>query len=75
MIEDLDTDITLKNELEGEPGVYGYLVHVNRGRKELNNPPKGRPRYKRKDGKELIWMIRVWMRPGGRNAATTSMST
>lgn len=55
VIEDLDTDITLKNELEGEPGVYGYLVHVNRGRKELNNPPKGRPRYKRKDGKELIW--------------------
>lgn len=55
VIEDLDTDITLKNELEGEPGVYGYLVHVNRGRKELNNPPKGRPRYKRKDSKELIW--------------------
>lgn len=55
VIEDLDTDIALKNELEGEPGVYGYLVHVNRGRKELNNPPKGRPRYKRKDGKELIW--------------------
>ena len=55
VIEDLDTDITLKNELEGEPGVYGYLVHVNRGRKELNNPPKGRPRYKRQDGKELIW--------------------
>ena len=55
VIEDLDTDITLKNELEGEPGVYGYLVHVNRGRKELNNPPKGRPRYKRKDGKELVW--------------------
>lgn len=55
VIEDLDTDITLKNELESEPGVYGYLVHVNRGRKEVNNPPKGRPRYKRKDGKELIW--------------------
>lgn len=55
VVEDLDTDITLKNELEGEPGVYGYLVHVNRGRKEVNNPPKGRPRYKRKDGKELIW--------------------
>lgn len=55
VIEDLDTDITLKNELEGEPGVYGYLLHVNRGRKELNNPPKGRPRYKRKDGKELVW--------------------
>ena len=55
VIEDLDTDITLKNELEGEPGVYGYLVHVNRGRKEVNNPPKGRPRYKRKDGKELVW--------------------
>lgn len=55
VIEDLDTDITLKNELEGEPGVYGYLVHVNRGRKELNNPPKGRPRYTRKDGKELVW--------------------
>ena len=55
VIEDLDTDITLKNELEGEPGVYGYLVHVNRGRKELNNPPKGRPRYNRKDGKELVW--------------------
>ena len=55
VIEDLDTDITLKNELEGEPGVYGYLVHVNRGRKEVNNPPVGRPRYKRKDGKELIW--------------------
>lgn len=55
MIEDLDTDITLKNELEGEPGVYGYLVHVNRGRKEVNNPPVGRPRYKRKDGKELVW--------------------
>ena len=55
VIEDLDTDIILKNELEGEPGVYCYLVHVNRGRKELNNPPKGRPRYKRKDGKELVW--------------------
>lgn len=55
VVEKLDTDITLKNELEGEPGVYGYLVHVNRGRKEVNNPPKGRPRYKRKDGKELIW--------------------
>lgn len=55
VIEDLDTDITLKNELADEPGVYGYLVHVNRGRKELNNPPKGRPRYKRKDGKELVW--------------------
>lgn len=55
VVEDLDTDITLKNELEGEPGVYGYLVHVNRGRKEVNNPPVGRPRYKRKDGKELIW--------------------
>lgn len=55
VIEDLDTDITLKNELEGEPGVYGYLVHVNRGRKEVNNPPVGRPRYKRKDGKELVW--------------------
>lgn len=55
VIEDLDTDITLKNELEGEPGVYGYLVHVNRGRKEVNNPPKGRSRYKRKDGKELVW--------------------
>lgn len=55
VIERPDTDITLKNELEGEPGVYGYLVHVNRGRKEVNNPPKGRPRYKRKDGKELIW--------------------
>lgn len=54
-IKNLDTDITLKNELEGEPGVYGYLVHVNRGRKEVNNPPVGRPRYKRKDGKELIW--------------------
>ena len=55
VVEDLDTDITLKNELEGEPGVYGYLVHVNRGRKEVNNPPVGRPRYKRKDGKELVW--------------------
>ena len=55
VIERPDTDITLKNELEGEPGVYGYLVHVNRGRKEVNNPPVGRPRYKRKDGKELIW--------------------
>ena len=55
VIKDLDTDITLKNELEGEPGVYGYLVHVNRGRKEVNNPPVGRPRYKRKDGKELVW--------------------
>jgi len=55
VIEDLDTDITLKNELEGEPGVYGYLMHVNRGRKEVNNPPKGRSRYKRKDGKELVW--------------------
>lgn len=55
VVEDLDTDITLKNELEGESGVYGYLVHVNRGRKEVNNPPKGRPRYKRKDGKELVW--------------------
>lgn len=55
VVEKLDTDITLKNELEGEPGVYGYLVHVNRGRKEVNNPPKGRPRYKRKDGKELVW--------------------
>ena len=55
VVEKLDTDITLKNELEGEPGVYGYLVHVNRGRKEVNNPPVGRPRYKRKDGKELIW--------------------
>ncbi|WP_168167591.1 hypothetical protein, partial [Rothia sp. HMSC065C03] len=41
--------------LEGEPGVYGYLVHVNRGRKEKNNPPRGRSRYKRKDGKELVW--------------------
>ena len=50
-----DNDITLKNELAGEPGVYGYLVHVNRGRKEVNNPPKGRPRYKRQDGKELVW--------------------
>lgn len=47
--------ITLNDELEGEPGVYGYLVHVNRGRKELNNPPEGRPRYKRKDGKILTW--------------------
>lgn len=47
--------ITLNDELEGEPGVYGYLVHVNRGRKELNNPPAGRPRYKRKDGKILTW--------------------
>lgn len=55
VIERPDTDITLKNELEGEPGVYGYLVHVNRGRKEVNNPPVGRPRYKRKDGKELVW--------------------
>ncbi|WP_303977387.1 hypothetical protein [Rothia mucilaginosa] len=55
VVERPDTDITLKNELEGEPGVYGYLVHVNRGRKELNNPPVGRPRYKRKDGKELVW--------------------
>ena len=55
VVERLDTDITLKNELEGEPGVYGYLVHVNRGRKEVNNPPVGRPRYKRKDGKELVW--------------------
>ena len=55
VVEKLDTDITLKNELEGEPGVYGYLVHVNRGRKEVNNPPVGRPRYKRKDGKELVW--------------------
>lgn len=55
VIERPDTDITLKNELDGEPGVYGYLVHVNRGRKEVNNPPVGRPRYKRKDGKELIW--------------------
>lgn len=55
VVEKLDTDITLKNELEGEPGVYGYLVHVNRGRKEVNNPPKGRSRYKRKDGKELVW--------------------
>lgn len=54
-VERPDTDITLKNELEGEPSVYGYLVHVNRGRKEVNNPPKGRPRYKRKDGKELVW--------------------
>lgn len=55
VIERPDTDIILKNELEGEPGVYGYLVHVNRGRKEVNNPPVGRPRYKRKDGKELVW--------------------
>ena len=55
VVEKLDTDITLKNELEGEPGVYGYLVHVNRGRKEVNNPPVGRPRYLRQDGKELIW--------------------
>lgn len=47
--------VTLENELEGEPGVYGYLVHVNRGRKEKNNPPRGRSRYKRKDGKELVW--------------------
>ena len=47
--------ITLDTELENEPGVYGYLVHVNRGRKELNNPPAGRPHYKRTDGKELIW--------------------
>lgn len=54
-VERLDTDITLKNELADEPGVYGYLMHVNRGRKELNNPPVGRPRYKRKDGKELVW--------------------
>lgn len=55
VVEKLDTDITLKNELDGEPGVYGYLVHVNRGRKEVNNPPVGRPRYLRQDGKELIW--------------------
>ena len=55
VVEKLDADITLKNELEGEPGVYGYLVHVNRGRKEVNNPPVGRPRYLRQDGKELIW--------------------
>ena len=55
VVEKLDTDITLKNELEGEPGVYGYLVHVNRGRKEVNNPPVGRPRYLRQDGKELVW--------------------
>lgn len=55
VVERPDTDITLKNELEGEPGVCGYLVHVNRGRKEKNNPPRGRSRYKRKDGKELIW--------------------
>ena len=47
--------ITLDTELENEPGVYGYLVHTNRGRKEVNNPPAGRPHYKRKDGKELIW--------------------
>ncbi|WP_141762280.1 hypothetical protein, partial [Rothia sp. HMSC065C03] len=47
--------ITLDTELENEPGVYGYLVHTNRGRKEVNNPPVGRPRYKRKDGKELVW--------------------
>lgn len=47
--------VTLENELEGEPGVYGYLVHVNRGREEKNNPPRGRSRYKRKDGKELVW--------------------
>lgn len=47
--------VTLENELEGEPGVYGYLVHVNYGREEKNNPPRGRSRYKRKDGKELIW--------------------
>lgn len=47
--------VTLENELEGEPGVYGYLVHVNYGRKEKNNPPRGRSRYKRKDGKELVW--------------------
>lgn len=47
--------ITLNDELEGEPGVYGYLVHTNRGRKEVNNPPAGRPTYKRKDGKILTW--------------------
>lgn len=47
--------LTLENQLEGKPGVYGYLVHVNRGRKEKNNPPRGRSRYKRKDGKELVW--------------------
>ena len=47
--------VTLENELEGEPGVYGYLVHVNYGREEKNNPPRGRSRYKRKDGKELVW--------------------
>lgn len=55
VVEKLDADITLKNELEGEPGVYGYLVHVNRGSKEVNNPPVGRPRYLRQDGKELVW--------------------
>ena len=47
--------ITLDTELENEPGVYGYLVHTNRGRKEVNNPPAGRPTYKRKDGKILTW--------------------
>ena len=47
--------ITLDTELENEPGVYGYLVHTNRGRKEVNNPPAGRPTYKRKDGKVLVW--------------------
>lgn len=48
-------DIVLDAELKNEPGCYGYLVHLNRGRKELNNPPVGRPHYKRADGKELVW--------------------
>lgn len=48
-------DISLATELENEPGCYGYLVHANYGRKKLNDPPVGRPHYKRKDGMILTW--------------------
>ena len=38
-----------------EDGSYGYLVHLNKGRAELNNPPVGRSRYQRADGFKFIW--------------------
>lgn len=61
--------IALDTELDDEPGCYGYLVHANYGKKKLNDPPVGRPHYKRKDGKVLTWGdprkdAPYWQEPG-----------
>lgn len=67
--------LALDTELEDEPGCYGYLVHLNRGRKELNNPPVAARTTSVRTVRNWCGEIPAWRLPTGSSAVTSSTRT